>query len=84
MCTYSGKLWGFQAIGNPHNNYVHVTGYPLLHGVFIHFLWGKHLQCSLRAFAQIPVVLREASFIHFMILRKDISNSRTKTEGLDF
>ena len=47
MCTWSEKLWGFQATCNPRDNYVHVTGYPVLHGVFLHFLWGKHLQCML-------------------------------------
>ena len=46
MYTWSEKLWGFQATCNPHDNYVHVTGYPVLHGDLLHFLWGKHLQCK--------------------------------------
>ena len=25
---------------------MHVAGYPLLHGDFLHFLWGKRLQCN--------------------------------------
>ena len=45
LCTCSENLWGLQATCNPCHNYVLVTGYPLLHGVFLHFLWGKHLQC---------------------------------------
>ena len=30
---------------NPRDNYMHFTGYPLRHGVSLHFLWGKNLQC---------------------------------------
>ena len=41
----SEKLWGFQAMCNPHHNYMHITGYPVQHGDSLHFLWGKHLQC---------------------------------------
>ena len=52
MCTWSEKLWGFQATCNPHDNYVHVMGYPVLHGVFLHFLWGKHLQCNYTSWPQ--------------------------------
>ena len=32
---------------NPHNIYVHITGYVLRHEDSPHFLWGKHLQCML-------------------------------------
>ena len=39
-------LRGFQATGYPHDNYMHVTGYPVQHGVFPYFLWGKNLQCT--------------------------------------
>ena len=46
LCTCSEKLWVLQATCNPCHNYVHVTGYPLLHGDLLHFLWGKHLQCK--------------------------------------
>ena len=42
----SEKLWGFQTMCNPHPNYMHITGYPVQHGDSLHFLWGKHLQCS--------------------------------------
>ena len=31
---------------NPHDDYMHVTGYTLQHGDSPHFLWGKHLQCG--------------------------------------
>ena len=31
-----------------------VTGYPVWHGVFLHFLQGKHLQCSVKQ--EIPSV----------------------------
>ncbi len=44
----SDKLWGFQTMCNPHPhpNYIHITGYPVQHGDSLHFLWGKHLQCT--------------------------------------
>ena len=42
----SEKLWGFQTMCNPHPNYMHITGYPVRHGDSLHFLWGKHLQCT--------------------------------------
>ena len=45
MCTWSEKLWVFQATCNPCHNYVHVAGYPVWHGDFLHFLRGKNLQC---------------------------------------
>ena len=32
---------------------MHVTGYPVWHGVFLHFLQGKHLQCSSKYWDQI-------------------------------
>ena len=31
---------------NPHPNYMHITGYLVRHGDSLHFLWGKHLQCT--------------------------------------
>jgi hypothetical protein len=31
---------------NPCHNYMHITGYPVRHGDYLHFLWGKHLQCT--------------------------------------
>ena len=34
------KYGDFQATCNPHDNYIHVTGYHLGH-----YLWGKYLQC---------------------------------------
>ena len=46
--TWSEKLWGFQATCNPCQNYVHVTGYPVLHGDLLHFLQGKNLQCRIK------------------------------------
>ena len=59
MYTWSEKLWGFQATCNPHDNYVHVTGYPVLHGDLLHFLRGKNLQCKLffSFFRKIPDML---------------------------
>ena len=40
-------MWGFNVTSIPRNIYVHVTGYPMQHVVFLHFLKGKHLQCRL-------------------------------------
>ena len=37
----------FRRTCNPHDNYMHFTGYVLRHGNPPHFLWGKNLQCSL-------------------------------------
>ena len=34
---------------NPHNIYVHITGNILRHRDSLHFLWGKHLQCTTSA-----------------------------------
>ena len=31
---------------NPHDDYMHVTGYTLRDGDSPHFLWRKHLQCT--------------------------------------
>ena len=31
---------------NPHDDCMHVTGNTLQHRDSLHFLWGKHLQCS--------------------------------------
>ena len=42
----SENLWGFQVTCNTCNNYVLIAGYPVLHGVLLYFLRGKHLQCS--------------------------------------
>ena len=47
-CTQSEKLWGFQTMCNPRYNYMHITGYPVRHGDYLHFLWGKHLQCTFK------------------------------------
>ena len=33
---------------NPHDDYMHVTGYTLRHRDSPHFLWEKHLQCSVK------------------------------------
>ena len=36
----------FRHACNPHDNYMHGTGNTLQHRDSLHFLWGKHLQCS--------------------------------------
>ena len=43
----SENLWGFQVTCNTCNNYVLIAGYPVLHGVLLYFLRGKHLLCRL-------------------------------------
>ena len=39
---------GFQATCNPHDDYVHITGYPVRHGDSLYFLWGENLQFTVR------------------------------------
>ena len=34
-------------MSNPFHNYRHITEYPVRHGDSPHFLWAKHLQCTL-------------------------------------
>ena len=45
---HSNVCWDFRqhARCNPHDNYVHITGYPVWHGVFLYLLCGKILQCT--------------------------------------
>ena len=46
------RVWIFQNYRdcrytcNPHDDYMHVTGNTLRHRDSLHFLWGKHLQCT--------------------------------------
>ena len=34
-------LRGFKVTSNPRKCYMHVTGYPMRHEVFLYFLWGE-------------------------------------------
>ena len=49
----SQYLRGFQSTCNSNDNYMHVTGYPVQHGVSPYFLWGKNLHCDLISIPQL-------------------------------
>ena len=46
-CLPTVKNYGyFRHTCNPHDNHMHITGNTLRHRDSLHFLWGKHLQCT--------------------------------------
>ena len=49
---------------NPHDDYMHVTGYTLWHRDSPHFLWGKHLQCLYIVYQKFAKLMTLKRFFH--------------------